>query len=431
MDTEILHSHCAGLDVHKKTVVACRVSRDDAGCRVQETRTFATMTNDLREMAAWLVEGSATHVAMESTGSYWRPVYNVLEGSFELIVVNPQHVRNLVGRKTDVKDAELIAKLLEHGLLRGSFIPAPEQRDLRDLTRERDNLVRERATVANRIQRVLEAANIKLASVATDVLGASGRAMLRSIVEGEEDPEVLARCARGRLREKDSDLREALTGRLRPQHLIVLTVLLRQVDSLDAGIATLSEAIEEFERPFEEAVQLVDTIPGVAKRLSQTIVSEIGDDMSRPKCCAPGGVGRGGSGEQRKRRASFVRQNAQGLSSFAKGSCASGSLGGPPTQYVPVRSVSSPRPATRQQARHCCGGAFDHCGRLLHLATAYTLPRTRCQLLLSAEQRRQVASPRPRGDQTRYGRDTSSTNGTRLRDRIFRTDTEETMKDGR
>ena len=281
MDTEILHSHCAGLDVHKKTVVACRVSRDDAGCRVQETRTFATMTNDLREMAAWLVEGSATHVAMESTGSYWRPVYNVLEGSFELIVVNPQHVRNLVGRKTDVKDAELIAKLLEHGLLRGSFIPAPEQRDLRDLTRERDNLVRERATVANRIQRVLEAANIKLASVATDVLGASGRAMLRSIVEGEEDPEVLARCARGRLREKDSDLREALTGRLRPQHLIVLTVLLRQVDSLDAGIATLSEAIEEFERPFEEAVQLVDTIPGVAKRLSQTIVSEIGDDMSR------------------------------------------------------------------------------------------------------------------------------------------------------
>lgn len=281
MDTEILHSQCAGLDIHKKTVVACRVIRDDDGVRIQETRTFSTMTNALRELSAWLLEGGVTHVAMESTGSYWRPVYNVLEGSFELIVVNPQHVRNLVGRKTDVKDAELIAKLLEHGLLRGSFIPTPEQRDLRDLTRERDNLVRERATVANRIQRVLEAANIKLASVATDVLGASGRAMLRAIVEGEENPEALASLARGRLREKDADLREALAGLVRPQHLIVLNVLLRQVDSLEIGIATLSDAIEEFERPFEQAIQLVDTIPGVAKRLAETIVGEIGDDMSR------------------------------------------------------------------------------------------------------------------------------------------------------
>lgn len=278
---EVVYRHCAGLDVHKKTVVACRVTRDPAGQRVSETRTFGTMTSTLQEMSDWLGEGDVTHVAMESTGSYWRPVYNMLEGRFTLLLVNPAHIKNVPGRKTDVKDAEWIAQLLEVGLLKGSFVPEPEQRDLRDLTRERANLVRERANVVNRIQKILETANIKLGSVASNVCGVSGTAMLQAIVHGEDDPNVLASLAKGRLRSTDEELRQALVGRLRPHHLILLSVLLEQVEGFDAGIRKLSDAIEEFERPFEPAVQLLDTIPGIGRPLAETILSEIGTDMSR------------------------------------------------------------------------------------------------------------------------------------------------------
>lgn len=278
---EVVYSHCAGLDIHKKTVVACRITRNPAGHRESETQTFGTMTGALEELLAWLQAGGVTHVAMESTGAYWRPVYNMLEGAFDLVLVNPAHIKNVPGRKTDVKDAEWIAQLLEVGLLKGSFVPEPEQRDLRDLTRERANLVRERASVVNRIQKILETANIKLGSVASNVCGASGMAMLRAMVHGEEDPEVLAALARGRLRDKEADLRQALVGRLRPHHLIVLSVLLEQVEGFDAGIQTLTDAIEEYSRPFEQAVQLLDTIPGIGRPLAETILSEIGTDMSR------------------------------------------------------------------------------------------------------------------------------------------------------
>jgi transposase len=210
---ERVHTHCAGLDVHKKTVVACRITPDANGNPQRQTRTFATMTCDLLALADWLNEAQITHVAMESTGAYWKPVYQVLEGSFELLVVNAQHIKAVPGRKTDVRDAEWIADLLQHGLLRPSFVPPPPQRQLRELTRARSTFVRERATLVNRVHKVLETANIKLGSVATDVLGVSGRHMLDALVAGQTDPTVLAALAQGRLQSKRADLEKALAGK--------------------------------------------------------------------------------------------------------------------------------------------------------------------------------------------------------------------------
>ena len=199
---DLFHSHGAGLDVHKQSVVAHARITDAKGRVTRHTRTFGTMTIDLLNLAAWLLSLEITHVAMESTGEYWKPIYNILEGSFTLLVVNAQHIKNVPGRKTDVLDAEWIADLLCHGLVRGSFIPPQAQRDLRDLTRQRTNLVRDRATVVNRLQKVLEWANIKLAAVVSDVVGVSAREMLAAIVDGQSDVSVLADLARGRMREK-------------------------------------------------------------------------------------------------------------------------------------------------------------------------------------------------------------------------------------
>lgn len=276
---QIVYECCAGLDVHKKTVVAC-VLTGGAGTQ-RETRTFGTMTADLLALADWLTMRGCTHVAMESTGDYWKPVFNLLEGNVEVLLVNPQHIKAVPGRKTDVQDAEWLAELLQHGLVRASFIPPVAQRELRDLTRYRTTFIRERATLANRVQKVLEDANLKLASVATDVLGVSGRAMLAAIVAGETDPAVLADLAHGRLREKREQLVKALEGRVKPHHRFVLTELLCQIDSLDETIARFDEQIEAVRAPFEEAVTLLDTIPGVAHRTAEIIVAEIGADMSR------------------------------------------------------------------------------------------------------------------------------------------------------
>jgi len=274
---QIVYERCAGLDVHKKTVVGC--VRVLGGGR--ETRTFGTMTTDLLALSDWLLAHGCTHVAMESSGDYWKPVFNLLEGAFEVLLVNPQHVKAVPGRKTDVKDAEWLAELLQHGLLRASFIPPVAQRELRDLTRYRNTFVRERATLVNRVQKVLEDANIKLASVATDVLGVSGRAMLQALISGQTDPSVLADLAKGRLREKREQLVKALEGRVKPHHRFVLTELLCQIDSLDETIARFDEQIQQVGVPFEEAVLLLDTIPGVARRTAEVIVAEIGTDMSR------------------------------------------------------------------------------------------------------------------------------------------------------
>jgi transposase len=239
------------------------------------------MTSDLLVLSDWLAGYDCTHVAMESTGEYWKPVFNLLEATFEVWLVNPQHVKAVPGRKTDIKDAEWLAELLQHGLLRASFIPPVAQRDLRDLTRYRTTFIRERATLVNRVQKVLEDTNIKLASVATNVLGVSGRAMLAELVMGQTDPEALADLAKGRLREKRPQLVKALEGRVKPHQRFVLSELLCQIDSLEETIARFDEQIRQACAPFEEAVTLLDTIPGIARQAAEVIVAEIGMDMSR------------------------------------------------------------------------------------------------------------------------------------------------------
>ncbi len=278
---DVLYAHCAGLDVHKKTVVACVVIPAPTGGWHKETRTFNTMTADLLTLSDWLESLAVTHVALESTGEYWRPVFNILEGSFEVLLVNAQHIKAVPGRKTDVNDAEWIADLLQHGLLRASFIPPVAQRDLRDLTRHRSNFVRERTNLVNRLQKTLEGANIKLASVASNVVGVSGRAILSALIAGQTDPVILAELSRGQLRNKREQLAQALTGRVKPHHRFVLSELLCQIDSLDETIAHFDQEIEKYCAPFEDAVVLLDTIPGIARASAEMIVAEIGSDMSR------------------------------------------------------------------------------------------------------------------------------------------------------
>lgn len=274
---DIIHRNCAGLDVHKKIVVAAILVEG----RSKDIRSFGTMTADLLELSDWLMSRGVTHVAMESTGEYWKPIFNILENNFEVMLVNAQHISKVPGRKTDVSDAEWIADLLRHGLLSASFIPPVGQRELRELTRFRSTFVKERATLVNRVQKVLESANIKLASVASDVVGVSGRAMLEAIIAGTATPEQMAELSKGKLRSKREELSRALEGRVKPHHRFVLTELLSQIDSLEETIARFDQEIEEYCRPFEEAVALLDTIPGVARQTAENIVAEIGTDMSR------------------------------------------------------------------------------------------------------------------------------------------------------
>lgn len=277
----IVHDCCCGLDVHKKTVVACLMSFDAKGRRHKEVRTFATMTQDLLALSDWLTAARCTHVAMESTGVYWKPVYNLLEGLFELLVVNAQHIKRVPGRKTDALDAEWIADLLQHGLLRGSFVPPTAQRQLRDLTRHRSTLVAERARIVNRLQKVLEDANIKLAAVASDITGVSARRMLQALLDGERDSAVLAQLARGRMRSKRDLLEQALCGRMRPHHAFMLTEHLSHIEYLDESIARFTAEVNERLSSAEEEIILLDTIPGISHRAAEVILAEIGRDMSR------------------------------------------------------------------------------------------------------------------------------------------------------
>jgi transposase len=279
---DLLYTSCAGLDVHKETVVACVRRLDSKGKVQQQTRTFGTMTSQLLELADWLAEHEVTHVAMESTGVYWKPIWNLLEGLFEILLVNAQHIKQVPGRKTDVKDAEWIAQLLQHGLLRGSFVPATPQRELRELTRQRRQLIQAKASVANRIQKVLEDANIKLGSVASDVLGVSGRDMLRAIIAGEDDPQVLAEMARRKLRAKIPQLQLALRGRVTEHHRFLLKLLLEEVEQHEAWVARLSERITQvLPAPFADAVQRLATIPGIDERAAENILAETGTDMNQ------------------------------------------------------------------------------------------------------------------------------------------------------
>jgi len=279
MDT--LHRCCAGLDVHKETVVACVRRVSQKGQVTKEVRTFSTMTRELLQLGDWLEERQVTHVAMESTGVYWKPVYNLLEDRFEVLLVNAQHIKKVPGRKTDVKDCEWIAELLQHGLLRGSFIPDQPVRELRDLTRQRTQLIRQRASVVNRIHKVLEDANIKLTSVATDVMGRSCQEMLEGLLAGETDTVKLADLAQRRLRSKIPQLRLALEGRLTDHHRFLLRMHLDHIRALEALMGRLSERIEELMLPFAWAEQLLDTIPGINRETAQSLIAELGANMAQ------------------------------------------------------------------------------------------------------------------------------------------------------
>jgi transposase len=281
---DVLVERACGLDVHKRTVVACLITPGPDGKPHKEVRTFSTLTADLLRLADWLAAPGCTHVAMEATGIYWRPIYNVLEatGSFELLVVNAQHMKAVPGRKTDRHDAEWIADLLRHGLLRASFIPPRPLRELRELTRYRSELVHDRVRLVNRLHKVLEDANIKLAMVATDVMGVSGRAIVAALISGETDPQCLAELARGALQKKKrQELEQALRGHVRPHHAFLLSELLAQITGLEEAEGRVTAELEERLQQEEEALANLDTIPGVNQRIAQIIISEIGTDMER------------------------------------------------------------------------------------------------------------------------------------------------------
>lgn len=311
---QIVYARCAGLDVHKKTVVVCARLISTDGTLTTHIRTFGTTTAELLNLATWLLALEVTHIAMESTGEFWKPVYNLLEGSFTVLVVNAAHIKYVPGRKTDVKDAEWIAELLAHGLLRPSFVPPAPQRALRDLTRQRTHLIQERASVVNRMQKVLECANIKLASVVTDITGVSARAMLQALVDGQTDVSALAQLAKGRLRSKLAELEQALRGTLEPhhafmisQHLALLDVFDEQISAFDTRIQTAIEGTRSEPPPADgandptqrlnaeateatrpsapdgawSAQTILDAIPGIGLRVAETILAELGTDMSR------------------------------------------------------------------------------------------------------------------------------------------------------
>ena len=278
---EVVHERCCGLDIHKKLIVACAIVPGQHGQGHKQVRTFGAMTDELQQLSDWLAEQQVTHVAMESTASYWKPIFNVLEERFELLLVNAQHLKAVPGRKTDVKDAEWIADLLRHGLLKPSYVPEREQRELRELVRYRTSLVQERTAAANRLQKVLEGANVKLASVASDILGRCGREMLEALVAGETNTAVMAELARGRMRDKRPTLERALSGRFGPHQRFLVAEILAHIDFLDETIERLCAEIGERERPFEAVLDRLDTIPGVGRRTAEIIVAEVGPDVDR------------------------------------------------------------------------------------------------------------------------------------------------------
>lgn len=278
---EVLHPLCCGLDVHKDTVVAC-VRRTVGGGVDEEIRTFATTTMGLLQLGDWLVERGVSIAAMESTGVYWKPVWNLLEGRLQLMLVNARDIKQAPGRKTDVKDSQWIAQLLACGLLKASFVPPLPQRELRDLTRTRASVLQDKSRVANRLQKILEDANVKLGSVASDVLGVSGRKMVRALIAGEADAAEVAELARGRLRKKIPALTEALGGHVSAHHRFMLKLHLGQVEQMEEQVAALDERIDQVMGPLAQAgVELLDEVPGIDRRAAQNILAEIGWDMSR------------------------------------------------------------------------------------------------------------------------------------------------------
>lgn len=274
---DVVYERCCGVDVHKKSIVACMMTPEG-----KEVRTFGTMTRDLLGFTEWITDNGCTHVAMESTGVYWKPIYNLLEASdLEVLVVNAKHIKAVPGRKTDVKDAEWIGDLLRHGLLQGSYIPDRDQRELRELIRYRKSLIQERSREINRMQKVLEGCNIKLGSVLSDINGVSGRLMLQNIINGVEDPEQLASLAQGKAKSKVTTLQQALTGIVGDHQRKMLARQLGHIEFLDQQISELDSEVEARLRPFDDVIDLLDTIPGVGRSTAETILAEVGTDMER------------------------------------------------------------------------------------------------------------------------------------------------------
>jgi transposase len=335
---EVLIPRAAGLDVHKKSVVACALVGEADAVVVPEVATFGTMTADLERLAGWLAARGVTDVVMEATGVYWKPVYNVLErhGGVRLVVGNAEHLKAVPGRKTDVKDAVWLARLLRHGLVRPSFIPDREQRELRELTRYRTALIRERANEINRLQKTLEAANIKLAAVITDVTGVSGQAILDALVNGEDDPARLADLAHARIQPKREALEQALVGQLSPTLRFVVKQQLRHLHELDDLIAACDAEVEQRMHPFAEAIERLDEIPGVGTRTAQVIIAELGVDMSRfpshRHAAAWAGMCPGNNASGGKRRRAKTRKGSPWLrcalaeAAWAAGRCKGGYL---------------------------------------------------------------------------------------------------------
>lgn len=274
---ERVYERCAGIDVHKKSVTVCAITPEG-----KEIVTFGTMTRHLIEMSDWLKSKGIGDVAMESTGPYWKPLYNLLEErGFQLVLANAHHVKNVPGRKTDVKDAEWLAELFQHGLIQGSYVPSRDQRELRELTRYRRSLIDEHTREVNRIQKVLEGGNIKLGDVATDIMGKSGRAMLAAMVAGETDPNVLSKLARGKLKNKQGQLVEALNGSMGPHQRMMLKMQLEHIETLERHIEELDREVAKRMRPFDDLIGRIDEIDGVGRRTAEEILAEIGVDMSR------------------------------------------------------------------------------------------------------------------------------------------------------
>jgi transposase len=312
---DLVYSHVCGLDVHKKNVVACIITPEG-----KEIRTFSTMTDDLIALKEFIKAKGCSVVAMESTGSYWKPIYNLLElESIKILLVNAKHIKNVPGRKTDVKDAEWIASLLQHGLLQGSFVPDREQRELRELVRYRKSLIEEKSREFNRIQKVLEGANIKLSSVVSDINGASSRSILEAIINGEENPETLAELSQGKLKNKMDELKRALKGLINHHQRMLLEIQLRHIDYLDEEIAKLDEEIKNRMLPFEKDLALLDTIPGVGRRTAEQIIAEIGTNMeqfpSAAHLCSWAGLCPGHNESAGKQKSARTRKGNQKLRS--------------------------------------------------------------------------------------------------------------------
>jgi len=382
---DVVYERCCGLDVHKKTVVACLITPGSGRAPRKEVRTFGTMTEDLLALGDWLAAAGCTHVAMESTGVHWQPVWNLLEDRFALLLVNARHIKAVPGRKTDVKDCEWIADLLRHGLLRGSVVPDREQRELRELVRYRTALTRERAAEVNRLQKVLEGANIKLAGVASDVLGVSGRHMLDALVAGTTDPAALADLALGQLQKKRPELERALAGRFGPAQRYLVSTMLAHIDALDATLAELSDKIREQMRPFEDALERLDTIPGVGRRIAEIVVAELGTDLGRFPTAGHLASWAGlCPGHDERRRQAAERQDPHGQPLAPLGADRGRPGRRPHAGHLPGRAVPPPGRASGQEEGDRRGRAQHPRRRVLPAHPPRRLRRPRRRLLRPA-----------------------------------------------